>query len=119
MFRFSVTRATLAACASLALTSGVALAQTHEHMSHGADTAAAAAGDMVMSSGEVKKIDKDTGKITIQHGPLANLNMPGMTMAFKVQPASMLDQVKVGDQVSFHVERIGGAVTVTHLELAK
>lgn len=37
------------------------------------------------------QVDKDTGKLTVQHGPLTNLGMPGMTMAFKVQNPAMLD----------------------------
>jgi Cu(I)/Ag(I) efflux system protein CusF len=30
-----------------------------------------------MSTGEVKKVDKYSGKVTIKHGLLANLGMPG------------------------------------------
>jgi Cu/Ag efflux protein CusF len=90
----------------------------HEHAGHDTagvpqDTASAA-----LAGGEIKKVDKEAGKLTIQHGPLTNLNMPGMTMAFKVQEPSMFDQVKAGDKIRFHVERINGAITVTKLELA-
>jgi Cu/Ag efflux protein CusF len=42
--------------------------------------------------------------------------MPGMTMAFKVQQAPMLDQVKTGDQIRFRVESLNGSYTVTKLE---
>ena len=79
-------------------------------------TAAAA---VPMSSGEIKKIDKDAGKITIKHGPLANLAMPAMTMVFRVQDATMLDRVKVGDNVRFIAEKTNGALTVTQIELTK
>jgi Cu(I)/Ag(I) efflux system protein CusF len=72
-----------------------------------------------LSQGEIKKVDKETGKLTIKHGPLNNLNMPGMTMAFKVQDPAMLDQVKVGDQVHFRVESVNGTFTITKLEMAK
>lgn len=72
-----------------------------------------------MSSGEVKKINKDAGKITIKHGPLANLGMPAMTMVFKVTDPAMLDQVKVGDKIGFVAEKVNGAITVTKLEPAK
>jgi Cu/Ag efflux protein CusF len=67
----------------------------------------------------VKKADKDTGKLTIKHGPLNNLDMPGMTMAFKVKEPAMLDRVKTGDQVRFLVERVSGVLTVTKLELSR
>lgn len=72
-----------------------------------------------ISSGEVVKVDKDSAKITIKHGPLDNLNMPGMTMAFKVKDAAMLSQVKAGDKISFIAEKVNGALTVTKQELAK
>ena len=45
--------------------------------------------------------------------------MPGMTMAFKVKNSAMLDQVQAGDKVSFYIEKIAGALTVTTLEAAK
>lgn len=76
-------------------------------------------GASAMSSGEVKKIDKDAGKITIKHGPLANLGMPAMTMVFRVKDAAMLDQVKQGDQINFVAEKANGALTVTKIEAAK
>ena len=72
-----------------------------------------------MSDGLVKKVDKAQGKITLKHGPLENMGMPGMTMVFRVQDASMLDQFKPGDNVRFHAEKMNGALTVTHLEKAK
>ena len=72
-----------------------------------------------MAAGEVIKTDKDLAKITIRHGPLVNLNMPGMTMPFKVKDPAMLDQVKTGDKVSFVVEKVNGSLTITRLEGAK
>jgi Cu/Ag efflux protein CusF len=47
-----------------------------------------------MSEGEIMKVDKAVGKLTIKHGELKNLSMPGMTMVFKVQNPAMLDLVK-------------------------
>ena len=72
-----------------------------------------------MSDGEIKKIDKEAGKVTIKHGPLANLDMPGMTMVFRVKDAAMLDQVKVKDKVKFNAEKLNGALTVTMIEAVK
>ena len=69
-----------------------------------------------MSEGEVRKINKETGKITIKHGPLANLDMPGMTMVFRVQDPAMLDQVKEGDKIRFIADKIDGVFTVTKIE---
>ena len=69
-----------------------------------------------MTEGEVRKIDKEQGKITLKHGEIKNLDMPGMTMVFKVKDAAMLDKVKEGDKVGFTAEKIGGAFTVTGIE---
>lgn len=73
----------------------------------------------VMTDGVVRRIDTSSGKITLRHGPIANLDMPGMTMVFRVQSADMLNKVKVGDAVKFHAEQIQGALTVTSIQLAQ
>ena len=78
---------------------------------------AGVAGEMV--DGEVKKIDKDAGKITIRHGELKALGMPAMTMAFRAKDPAMLGQVKVGDKVKFVAEKVNGAITLVHLENSK
>ena len=72
-----------------------------------------------MSEGEIMKVDKAVGKLTIKHGELKNLSMPGMTMVFKVQNPAMLDQVKQGDKVHFAADKVNGALTVTAIEVAK
>ena len=71
-----------------------------------------------MSEGVVRKIDVASGKITLKHGPLLNLDMPAMTMVFKVQSPEMLKSVKVGDAVKFRVEKINGGFTVTAINKA-
>ena len=75
---------------------------------------ASAAGPM--SPGEVRKVDKSAGKITIKHGPLQNIGMDAMTMVFRVRDAAMLDQVKAGDKIRFIAEEPNGKLTVTKLE---
>jgi Cu/Ag efflux protein CusF len=72
-----------------------------------------------MTDGEVRKIDKEQGKITLRHGPIANLEMPAMTMVFKVSEAKMLDTVREGDKVKFTAAKVNGSITVTSIEAAK
>lgn len=72
-----------------------------------------------MTEGVVRKVDKDNKKITLKHGDIKNLGMPGMTMVFQVKDPAMLDMVKAGDEVKFHVEKINGAIVVTELQQAK
>ena len=93
------------------------LAQQTEHSSHhGAAQIAQAA---TLAEGEVRKVDKDAQKITIKHGPIQNLDMPPMTMVFKVKDPGILEQVKAGDKVKFQAEKIDGALTVTKIEPVK
>lgn len=70
-----------------------------------------------MTDGEVRKIDKDNQKITLKHGEIRNLDMPGMTMVFKVEDLAMLDKVKAGDKVRFKAEKADSAIVVTVLEV--
>ena len=72
-----------------------------------------------MSEGEVRKVDAASRKITLKHGPLKNLDMPPMTMAFQVTDMAMLDKVKVGDKVRFVAANPGGKLTLTDLRLAE
>ena len=81
-----------------------------------ADAASAAAS---MTDGEVRQIDKQQGKLTLRHGPIANLGMPGMTMVFKVSDPKMLDALKEGDKVKFSADRVNGAITVTAIGQTK
>lgn len=72
-----------------------------------------------MSEGEVRKVDKEAGKVTLRHGPLVNLDMPGMTMAFRVSDPKLIAALKEGDKVRFVAENIKGQLTVTRIEPAK
>ncbi|MGM9515615.1 copper-binding protein [Roseateles sp. DB2] len=71
---------------------------------------------MDMTEGEIRKIDKENKKLTIKHGEIRNLQMPGMTMVFQVKDAAVLEQVKVGDKVRFKVERGPTGLLVTDLQ---
>ena len=72
-----------------------------------------------MADGEVRKVDLENKKITLKHGDIKNLDMPGMTMVFQVKDAAMLDKVKVGDKVRFSAEKAGGAIVVTDIQPVK
>ncbi|RPJ47093.1 MAG: hypothetical protein EHM16_07270 [Betaproteobacteria bacterium] len=85
------------------------------HSAHQAAPTAATA----LSDGEIRKVDRDAQKITIRHGPIANLGMPPMTMVFQVKDPALLDRSKTGDKVRFSAEKAGGAYVVTHIESAK
>lgn len=69
-----------------------------------------------MTVGEIRKIDKDAGKVTIKHGEIKNLEMPPMTMVFAVKKPALLDKIKAGDKVKFNVIREDGKIVVTDIQ---
>jgi Cu(I)/Ag(I) efflux system protein CusF len=74
---------------------------------------AVADGEMV--KGEVVKVDKAAGKVTLKHGPIKKLDMDSMTMVFRVADPTMLDKMKAGDRIEFEADRVNGAITVTKI----
>lgn len=106
----------LALAAVLGATADLATGEEKHHPGGGQPAAAAAA---TLTDGEVRKVDKDASKITIKHGPIANLDMPAMTMVFQVKDPALLDQVKAGDKVKFVADKVGGAYVVVKFEPSK
>jgi Cu/Ag efflux protein CusF len=74
---------------------------------------------MEMSNGEVKKIDIEAQKITLKHGDIKSMDMPGMTMVFRTQDPSLLDNLKLGDKIKFNAEKREGFIVVTAIEAIK
>jgi Cu/Ag efflux protein CusF len=72
-----------------------------------------------LSDGEIRKVDKGAGKVTIRHGELKNLDMPPMTMVFRVRDPAMLDKLKEGDKVKFTAGKVNGNYTVMEVEVVK
>ena len=64
------------------------------------------------ATGEITKLDNATGKVTLKHGEIKNLDMPPMTMVFRVAEPKMLDRLAVGDRVRFTADRINGQYTL-------
>lgn len=86
------------------------------------DSSADATPDMTMpvaikggkGTGTVTAIDAKSGKITLDHGPVVELEWPAMTMGFGVGP-DLLKGIAVGDEVAFDVEWNGKSATVTSI----
>lgn len=66
--------------------------------------------------GEVRKVDKSAGKVTIRHGPIPQFDMGAMTMVFRVQDPAILERLQAGDRIRFVPEKVGGAFTVMSVE---
>jgi Cu(I)/Ag(I) efflux system protein CusF len=68
-----------------------------------------------LTDGEVKNVDANAGQVTLKHGPIENMKMPPMTMAFPVQDPSVLSSLKEGSKVKFTLENVNGVPTITSL----
>ena len=83
---------------------------------------------MPKGHGKVVEVDAMSGKLILNHEPIAELGWPSMTMGFKVKESKQLEKLKVGDAVEFDlkaeasekpdmpaqymIERIGKAATI-------
>jgi Cu/Ag efflux protein CusF len=92
----------------------------HAH-DHGAMTQGAAAqAPKALADGEVRKVDRAKGTVTIKHGPLQALGMGPMTMAFSATDPALLAKVKEGDKVRFEPGQTpDGKLTVSRIEVVR
>jgi Cu(I)/Ag(I) efflux system periplasmic protein CusF len=94
-----------------------------DHGANGASStliAQASTADMAdMADGEVRKVDKEAGKLTLRHGEIKSLDMPPMTMVFVVKDKAMLDKLKAGDKIRFKAVNDAGKFTVTEMQMAQ
>jgi len=58
-------------------------------------------------TGIVQKIDGNKGTVTIKHGPVPALDMPGMTMTFPVKDKAQLAGLKPLQKVEFNLSYDG------------
>lgn len=65
------------------------------------------------TKGTVKKIDVKARKVTLIHEELKALEMPAMTMVFRVKDDAILEKLKEGANIEFVAERVEGKLTVT------
>ena len=71
------------------------------------------------AQGTVDALDLKAGTVSLNHGPVASLKWPAMTMEFKAANAALLAGLKTGQPVSFEfVERQPGEYVVTSIAAA-
>jgi len=71
------------------------------------------------AAGSVDSIDPAAVTLSINHGPVATLKWPAMTMEFKAANRALLEGLKPGQEVSFEfVERQPGEYVVTSITAA-
>ncbi|MGE0972060.1 cation efflux system protein CusF [Klebsiella sp. WOUb02] len=94
----------------LLLSAAVSGAQAAGHQHGEMMSAAPAAGQVqvISTTGEVKTIDMESKKVTIDHDAIPALNWPPMTMRFTITPQTQLNAIKPGDKVTFTFIQQGG-----------
>ena len=68
-----------------------------------------------LTAGEVRKVNKENGTVTLRHERIVHLNMPPMTMVFRVADKGLLDSLRPGDKIFFRAEEKNGALTLTEI----
>jgi Cu/Ag efflux protein CusF len=62
--------------------------------------------------GTVTAVNPASRKVTLDHGPLPDINWPAMKMEFATAPSVDLSKVKPGDKVRFTLTGSGNSFTV-------
>ena len=115
----AITLAFLGAGAAYAADHTVHVIENQQRMEAEAKPKAKAAAQVELADGEIRKINKNTGKITVKHGEIKSVEMPPMTMVFGVADKAMLEGLKEGDKVKFNVKQEGSNYTVTEIKKAQ
>ena len=62
-------------------------------------------GDTGRATGTITSLDRDEGRVTIDHGPFEGIAMGAMTMSFDLMGDAELTDLSEGDEVIFKVKR--------------
>ena len=68
------------------------------------------------ASGVVKSVDAGKGTVTIDHGPVASLNWPAMSMGFKAKDKKSLHTLKPGQKIDFEFVQQGKDYVITKVK---
>jgi Cu(I)/Ag(I) efflux system membrane fusion protein len=86
------------------LDSEASLRGTATRMSDMPDAGAAKGGETVhRGEGKVTDVDPANGRVELDHGPIASMKWPAMTMGFAVRDKGALARIKKGDSVHFEM----------------
>ncbi|MCI3204387.1 MULTISPECIES: copper-binding protein [Pandoraea] len=78
--------------------------------------ASTADANAALTDATVKSVDTSTGMVMLQHGTMANIGMPAMTMAYKAKDAAMAKGVHAGEKVRVRVENVSGTLTIVRMD---
>ncbi len=66
------------------------------------------------ASGEIRRVDVASGRVTIKHGAISALDLPAMTLVYQAAP-NLLGAIKPGDKVNFTATRENDHYVVTQI----
>ena len=115
--RWGAAALSLCACTLYAQTPATTTITDHDAHHNTAPVATTTAQDS--TEGVIRRVDTGQSKVTIKHGPIKHMDMPGMTMVFTAKDKALLANVKPGDKVEFMVINEGGKMIVTDLKGAR
>src|SRR4051794_22019458 len=75
--------------------------------------AAAPAARAAKGVGVITEIDVKEATLTLKHEPIPALGWPSMTMPFRANPPSLLDDLKVGQKIGFDTREAGALPEIT------
>lgn len=100
-----------------AVGAGSAVAHHESGGQHSKQAPAATTGQKTgKGTGLIQRIDREKGAVTIKHGPLQGLNIPGMTMSFLVKDKAMLSGLQPLQKVEFELTYDGRQYLITHIK---
>jgi Cu/Ag efflux protein CusF len=77
---------------------------------------APAAAGAITGAGTVTQVDAAAGTITINHGAIAAISWPAMTMQFTAENPAILQGIAVGDRVAFEIKNATETSVVTTVQ---
>ncbi len=66
-------------------------------------------------TGLIQQIDREKGTVTIKHGPLQGIKMPGMTVSYLVKDKAMLSNLWSPQTVDFELTYENGIYVITKI----
>jgi Cu(I)/Ag(I) efflux system protein CusF len=82
----------------------------------GMETPAPAVAGPITGTGTVTQVDAAAGTITLNHGAIAAISWPAMTMQFTAENPAILQGIAVGDTVSFELKSATETSVVTSVQ---
>lgn len=74
------------------------------------------AGEVEAVPAEVRRVNTRANTLSLRHEAIPHLDMPPMTMTFRISDPQMLENLSPGDQIRVHIEKLDGEYTILSIE---